>query len=290
MVTGIARQDTPARSHAKAAPASGADMLRQVTVILAVLATVVVNYLATALPLAGRTTGDLAARFPVEIQPASYAFSIWGLIYLGLAGFTVYQALPAQRASPRLRRIGWLVVGTCVANIAWIFLWHYQQVALSLVAMLALLSLLAAIYLRARRDERPSPAERLLVLAPFSLYAGWITAASLVNTAVIVYDLDAAFWRANAVAFTIGLLAVAALAGAVVGLTRADPPYAAVLVWASVGVVVANRDQAVLVAAAAAVAVVAVVSLALGFMRRAARPDRAAAGASGDGRGPSTMC
>ncbi len=77
------------------------DLFRQVINILAVILTLVVNGLANALPLNGRTTGSISDGFQVLFVPAGYVFSIWGLIYIGLIAFGIYQALPSQRANPR---------------------------------------------------------------------------------------------------------------------------------------------------------------------------------------------
>ncbi len=100
------------------------DRVRQILVVLAVLAMITVNILANALPINGQNTGEISDRFDVFFVPAGYVFSIWGLIYLGLLAYAVYQALPAQAENPTLRSIGYLFVLSCLANIAWIFLWH----------------------------------------------------------------------------------------------------------------------------------------------------------------------
>jgi hypothetical protein len=96
--------------------------LRQVVNVLATIGVIAVNGLANALPLNGQTTGEISDRFDVFFVPAGYVFSIWGVIYLALLGFTIYQALPAQRDNPRLHRIGYLYALSCAANIAWLFL------------------------------------------------------------------------------------------------------------------------------------------------------------------------
>ena len=75
---------------------------------LLLLAALVLNGLATGLPLGGRTTAEISDSFNILFVPAGYVFSIWGLIYLALIGFAIYQALPAQRENPHLRRIGYL--------------------------------------------------------------------------------------------------------------------------------------------------------------------------------------
>ena len=73
------------------------DSVRQWINVLSLIAMVVVNALANILPLNGLNTGEISDRFEIYFVPAGYVFSIWGLIYLALAGFAVYQALPAQR-------------------------------------------------------------------------------------------------------------------------------------------------------------------------------------------------
>ena len=110
------------------------DTLRQVLVALSVAATLVVNVLANALPFNGITTAQVSDQFHVYFVPAGYVFSIWGLIYIGLIAYAVFQALPAQRENPRLRKVGCFVVLGCLANSVWLFLWHYQQFPLTLVA------------------------------------------------------------------------------------------------------------------------------------------------------------
>ena len=131
------------------------DALRQVVNVLAILLTIGINGLANALPLNGQTTGEISDRFQVYFVPVGYVFSIWGLIYLALIGFAVYQALPAQRENPRLRRVGALFELSCVANVAWLFLWHYEVFALTVVAMVTLLLSLIAIYRDRHTSHRP---------------------------------------------------------------------------------------------------------------------------------------
>ena len=111
-------------------------------VVISVLATLIVNGLANTLPINGKTTGDISNQFEVYFTPANYVFAIWGLIYLGLSAFAVYQALPSQRDNPRLVRARpWLALSGA-ANIAWLLLWHYERFPLTLLAMLAILGLL----------------------------------------------------------------------------------------------------------------------------------------------------
>ena len=105
----------------------------------AVIAMVVVNALANALPVNGLTTGAVSDSYPIYFVPAGYVFSIWGVIYLGFVAFAIYQAMPAQRDNKTLAAITPLFLISCVANVVWLLLWHYNQFPLTLVFMIVLL-------------------------------------------------------------------------------------------------------------------------------------------------------
>jgi hypothetical protein len=227
------------------------DIIRQITNVIAIIATITVNALANILPLNGQTTGEQSARYPVPITPAGYVFSIWSLIYIGLISFAVYQALPAQRANPRLRRVGYLFALSCVANCSWIFLWHYNFVSLSLVAMIGILLTLIAIYRRLEIGRTAvSTAEAWFVRAPFSIYLGWVSVAAIVNTAVVLYNLNWNGWGISDAVWTAIMLAVGAVLATAVMLRRADIAYGLVIVWAFVGIAVKNADSPIIAYAA----------------------------------------
>ena len=90
---------------------------------------------------------------PSSSRPDMFSLS-GGLIYIGLIALTIFQALPAQRENPRLVRVGWWLVAANLANAAWIFLWHYQQFALTLIAMLTLLVSLLNIYVGIQKNKQ----------------------------------------------------------------------------------------------------------------------------------------
>jgi hypothetical protein len=213
------------------------DIVRQTTTMIGVIATIVVNVLANALPINGQNTGDISDRFEIYFVPAGYVFSIWGLIYLGLIGFAIYQALPAQRENPRLRTIGgWFAVAS-VANIVWIFLWHYLKLNVTLLAMLAILASLIAIYLRLGIGKtRVSVAERWAVQIPFSVYLGWITVATIANATQLLDYLGWSGWGVSPELWTAIMLAAAVIIAALMTLSRWDAAYLLVLVWAFIGI------------------------------------------------------
>lgn len=214
-------------------------MLRQAANILALVAVIAINGLANALPLNGLTTGEISDRFEVFFVPAGYVFSIWGLIYLGLIAFAVYQALPAQRDNPRLERAGYWFVLSCAANIVWLFLWHYEVFVPTVLAMLALLFCLIVVYLRLEVGKSPvSAGERWFVRLPFSIYLGWITVATIANVTSTLDYLQWSGWGVTPEIWTIVMLAAGIAITATMIYTRRDAAYSLVIVWAFVGIAV----------------------------------------------------
>lgn len=213
------------------------DKLRQLLVMVSVIITITVNTLANALPLNGLNTGQISDRFKVYFVPAGYVFSIWGLIYIGLIAYTIFQALPSQRENPRMRRTGWWIILGGLANSSWIFLWHYEKFPLTIIAMLVLLATLIITYLRlgiGRTDV--SRSETWAVRIPFSIYLGWITVATVANiTSLLDYLKWDGFGVQPKVWMWIVLTAVLIIA-MLMNFTRRDVAFALVILWALAGI------------------------------------------------------
>jgi hypothetical protein len=251
------------------------NIIRQSVNVVAVIATIVANGLANALPLNGQTTGEISDRFQVYFVPAGYVFSIWGLIYLGLILFAVYQALPGQRDNPRLSRIGYLFALSCVANIAWLFLWHYEQFPLTLVAMLSLLALLMAIYVRLGIGRIAAPtSERWFVHLPFSIYLGWVTVATIANVTSVLDYWNWGGWGISAEVWTVIMLIAGAGIASVVSLTRGDVAYMLVIMWAFAGIAIKHVDTPVVAVAAWVMTAVVALMLAVGAILNRRRSGR----------------
>ena len=245
------------------------DTVRQVLVLLSVLAVIVVNGLATGLPLNGKTTGEISDSFDVFFVPAGYVFSIWGLIYLGLIAYAIYQVLPAQAENPDLRNIGAVFVLSSLANMAWIFLWHYEVFPLTVVAMLVLLACLIVIYLRLDIGRaQVSSGMRWFVHLPFSIYLGWITVATIANVTTLLAYWNWGGWGISPEMWAVIMLAIATVVGGLVSFTRGDIAYAAVLVWAFAGIGVKHSGNPIVSTAAWAAAVITAILLIVAVFRR----------------------
>ena len=241
---------------------SGKTVLLQSLNVLAFAVTVIVNGLASSLALNGRTTAEVSDQYFTLVTPAGYVFSIWGVIYVLLLAFVVFQALPSQREKPFLRQINVLFILSSVFNVVWLFLWHYDQIVLSVALMFALLATLIAVYLRLGIGKTMvTLKERVFVHLPFSVYLGWITVASIANvaSALVAVGWDG-FGLASDV-WAVLVIAVALLITLGVIATRRDVAYSLVLVWALVGIAVNQSAYQNVVLASLIGAVTIVVAL-----------------------------
>lgn len=219
---------------------------------LTLIFALVFNTLATTLPLNGRTTAQISDSFNALFTPAGYVFSIWGLIYLSLLGFTIYQALPAQQANPRVVATGWWAAIGNIANGLWIIFWHYGLYVLTVITMLILLVSLIIIYQRINAPTLPkaNTTTRWLVQFPFSIYLGWISVATVANISTFLLDLGWDGWG-QPILWTILMIAVAAI----LSLLMRDAAYTGVIVWATLGIVIKQASiQAIVIAGLVAVA------------------------------------
>ena len=130
------------------------DHRRQWLTVAAFAVTVIVNALANILPINGQQTGAISDRFEVFVIPAGYVFSMWGVIYLLLAAFTIDQARPSRADDATLRRLGYLPLLTGVLNTAWLLLFQYEVFVLTVPVMIGLLVTLIRINAITFADRR----------------------------------------------------------------------------------------------------------------------------------------
>jgi hypothetical protein len=256
------------------------DQLRQILNVTTLILTLAVNWLANALPINGISTAEISDNLPSYFTPAGYAFAIWGLIYLALIGFAIYQALPGQRANPHARRVGYLFALSGLINSAWILAWHYGtwQYGLSIILMLSLLVTLIAIYVRLGigRPETGhadrSTADKLLIHFPFSIYLGWITVATIANIASVINYWGWNGWGISEPVWSAIMMVTAVAIAALLLFNRANLPYAGVLAWSFVAIYVNYSDIGVIAMTAVGAAVAVIGMGLLGWYRVHWRP------------------
>ncbi|HAZ45300.1 MAG TPA: hypothetical protein DDW76_36770 [Cyanobacteria bacterium UBA11369] len=217
------------------------DTIRQGINLGAILAALGLNVYTNINPPNGVTIGEISNTTfrDVLITPANYAFAIWGLIYLGLVSFGIYQGLPDQRRNPHLRKIGYLITIASLSQIAWVFLFQYGFFILSLVAMLGILIPLMLIYLRLGIGKnRVSRKEKWLVHIPLSIYFAWISVATIVNVATALYSVNWNGWGISPQVWTVIMLVIGGAIAAIIIQQRRDVAYPLVFVWAFVAIAI----------------------------------------------------
>lgn len=230
--------------------------------IIAFVLTVIVNSLAGSTTLIGGVnTAQISNSNPTLITPAGYVFSIWGIIYVLLGVFVIFQALPSQKEYTT--RIGWLFVLSSIINIAWLFLWQYEFLSSSIALMFLLLATLILIYLRLGIGKSPiTLREKLAVHVPFSVYLGWITIASIANVSVALVSVN---WNGFGIGQEIWatlIIIVALVITLLVLATRRDIAYGLVIIWALIGIAVKQSGNQNIVTLTEASAIIVVLALA----------------------------
>ena len=232
--------------------------------IVAFVLTLLVNGLAGSTTiLGGKNTAQISNANPTLITPAGYVFSIWGIIYILLGIFIVFQVLPSERGKDFQKRIGWLFVLSSLLNITWLFLWQFEYLSLSVVLMFLLLASLILIYTRLNIGKARVPLrEKLAVHLPFSVYLGWITIASIANVATTLVSVNWDGFGISQETWAILVLVIALLITLLVTATRRDVAYGLVVIWALLGIAVNQSLNSNIVMTTEIGAVVVAVALA----------------------------
>ncbi len=236
--------------------ANSHDRMRAALVIVATIATIAFNALAAAGLVNGVTPAAISERYQTILTPAGYAFSIWSLIYLSVAAFSVYQLLPANLV--RLRPVRSVFIVTCLLNCAWIYFWHREQMAVCLALIIALLaSLVLMLFLFGRSG---SAVESLFTTAPFGIYAGWVTAATLINVLIFFKYESLEFSTAGWNILGVVLIAFAAIIAVIVRWKLKNYFYPIAIAWALTAIAVKQSGNTAIVVACAAGVVICLVT------------------------------
>lgn len=221
------------------------DRLRQFLVVFSIISMIVMNYLSNIRVFAETTNADISRKYQTLITPAGYAFSIWGVIFLGLLAFAVFQALPSQRENPRFRAVGALVILNAFCNAVWSPIFNNQQIGLALVVILVMFVSLLLIMDRLRIGrEAVRQRETWLVRVPFSVYFGWLTVATILNVAVFLKAtaLDLSMLPENG--WAAAVLVIAFLVGVFLFNRYRSAAYILVFAWAYAAIALGQKDVA----------------------------------------------
>lgn len=201
--------------------------------------TVAVNGLANAVELFGVKTQDVSQMYENLFTPAPATFAIWGVIYALLAGFILYQwnalGLGGVRSLPAAARVEWWFTGNCLLNALWLLCWHARLLGLCVALMAGILLTLIVLTERVATFSQGWK-ERWLVKAPFSIYFGWITVATIAGIAAWLTQLRWRGWGLSDQAWTVIALLLGLAIALVTAWRRRDALYALAVAWGCGGI------------------------------------------------------
>ena len=244
-------------------PATGRDRARQVGVtvseVLCVLGTLVGIGLLGGTEVENTAGGALSAE-ATRIAPAGPAFSLWSVIYLGLAAYTVWQWLPSS-VTQRTRSMGWLAAVSMLLNAGWLLVTQQGWIWASVVVIAALALVLGELLRRLTRRPSAGRIERVVVDGTFGLYLGWVAVATCANVTAALVASGVEPTDAVSDTLAVGVLVVAAALGVVFARTLGGRWAVAIamawgLGWIAVGRTTGNPESLVVAVAAAAAALV----------------------------------
>ncbi|GAB3035766.1 tryptophan-rich sensory protein [Spirosoma pulveris] len=260
------------------------DKLRQFFVLFSIITLIVMNYLSNMAAFGGKTNKEISDQYHTLITPAGYAFSIWGIIFLGLLAFGIYQGLGSQRTNPRFRAIGWWVVLNAFGNAIWSPLFNNEKIGVALVVILTMLLSLVVIEQRLLErkhvpiiDADPdvtlpeSPAsgmETWVARIPFSIYFGWLTVATILNVTVFLKSTQFSLMGLSEQTWAIAILIVGLVVGAIVFNRFRSVAYILVFTWAYAAIAVEQEGVGQIPLVAGAGAIVAVVLAIVGLISK----------------------
>ncbi|GAA2035492.1 tryptophan-rich sensory protein [Agromyces tropicus] len=202
-------------------PAGPADVVRQVVVLvtslLAIAAAFVGSGAAGGTPIQEAAGGWLDADSTL-IAPARPAFSVWSVIYAGMLAHAIWQALPAQRAAERQRRIGYAVAGSLVLNAVWIGVVQADLLGFSLPVIVALVAVLAWIFVQVRRMPPTGVVDAALTDGPVGLYLGWVIVATAANATAVFQAAGFRGWGLAEETWAVIVIAAAGVVGVALAL------------------------------------------------------------------------
>jgi hypothetical protein len=223
---------------------------------------IVMNYMANALPLNNKTTGELSNSFPNLFVPAGITFSIWGIIYLLLLIFTIVQFTSTDKTT--IYNIGWLYAISCLFNALWIIAWHYGKLPMSLIIMVGLL--ISLIYINMTISHLPMG----IIKAAFGVYLGWICIATIANVTALLVNYNWNGFGISHETWTIIMISSGAII-TVLALYKFDNPYIGLVVmWAFAGIIIKRTDdfRSIVIAASVGIAVLGVVTILVFFRKK----------------------
>jgi hypothetical protein len=245
---------------------------------VALVSTILINYLSNTGILNGKSIGDISNNIHSLFTPAGYAFSIWGFIYLLLLGFIIYQGRSLFNKNAEdgfVEKIGpWFII-SCIANGGWVFLWLFGYTGISCIFIFLLLFSLLKIIMNNRMEIWDAPTKTILFLWwPFVFYAGWVTVASIANVSAFLVKINWDGFGISPEIWTITMIIIATIINLIVVYKRNLREFATVGIWALIAIATPNFESQKIIAYVAifAATLLFVIIMIHGYQNRKTNP------------------
>jgi hypothetical protein len=202
---------------------------------------IIMNALANTLPIGGQNTGEISDQYPNLFQPVGFTFSIWGIIYLLLGAYSIFQLTRIGQVETEVIQKTYFTVNilfsiSSLANISWLLFWHHNKIGFSMIAMILLLVSLILI-------SNQVGTLNLLTRISFGVYFGWIVVASIANMTILLVDLGVPSFSSTSILLTVIILIVGLLVGSLVTYLKTDLAFGLVFIWAYIGILIRHTSQ-----------------------------------------------
>ncbi|MFT5912915.1 MAG: hypothetical protein ACI9XO_004459, partial [Paraglaciecola sp.] len=204
------------------------------------------NYLSNTLKIKGNTITSLNIEYDNLFTPAGYAFSIWGIIYSGLFALSIYQIKKVffdKKEDDFVSTIGLPLNVAILGSGAWLWFWLNEQTGISVLVMLMILvSLLSIIVNLNMKKWTAVDSISTWVWLPISLFSSWISVATIANISAYLVKIG---WAAgvNEIMWTVIMIVVAVAVNLAMIYLRNLRAFAAIGIWALIGIAVKHWDN-----------------------------------------------
>lgn len=218
-----------------------------ITNTVSVFIVVLINYISQVYRLNNTTIGEVSAQYDNLFTPAGYAFSIWGLIFLSLIAYSVFQirrTFFSTKTSEFVKRTGWWFAIANILNASWVIAFSYDFIGLSVLIMLGILVSLIQIIRNTDMECWDAPIEIIaFVWWPICLYSGWITVATIANISAYLTKLGWDGGPLSEQAWTITMIVAAVIINLLIILKRNMREFALVGVWALIAIYIRHKTN-----------------------------------------------
>ncbi|MCR9173925.1 MAG: tryptophan-rich sensory protein [bacterium] len=206
------------------------------------------NYYTNTGAINGNTVGGVSDNFENLFTPASYAFAIWGVIYLGLlilGIYWIYLAFSKPRESVSIVQAAPSLIVAHFGNAVWLWFWLHEETGKALLVMFGILLALIITSLKIRKlVGHVKSIDKWLIHLPIGLYFGWISVATIANVASHLAGIGWTGGIGESMWATIAV-AVATLLGIFMLLKRKNYVFACVVVWALIAIAVRHSQESI---------------------------------------------